>query len=273
VFCAALLLCAGPALAFAQPGELPPELLPQQILVLPRPDGAPGKAASVVLELDVDAEGAVSSAEVVDAAVPAGSEPVFVSAALVHALSLRFAPARRDGTAVSARVRVELRFESTATAPPLTASSENAGESVEASSSGSSLHPAAAVPAASEPPSEEFGARALLVAGAGPSRTSAASDFDIELGALRSVPRRRAEQYLTLAPGVLLQNHSGTGHASSVLLRGFDAGEGEDLEVTVDGVPINEPSNAHAHGYADTGFVIPEVVDRLRVIEGPFDPT
>ena len=49
-------------------------------------------------------------------------------------------------------------------------------------------------------------------------------------------------------------------------------GEGEDLEVLVDGIPVNEPSNAHAHGYADTLFLIPEVVDRVHVLQGPFDP-
>jgi outer membrane receptor protein involved in Fe transport len=37
-------------------------------------------------------------------------------------------------------------------------------------------------------------------------------------------------------------------------------------------VPINEPSNAHEHGYADTAFVIPETVERLRVQQGAFDP-
>jgi outer membrane receptor protein involved in Fe transport len=103
-------------------------------------------------------------------------------------------------------------------------------------------------------------------------RATATSDVTVEVGALHDVPRRDAEQYLTLAPGVVLLNHAGKGHASSVLLRGFDAGEGQDLEVVVDGVPINEPSNAHAHGYADTQFVIPELIERVRVVEGPFDP-
>jgi hypothetical protein len=100
---------------------------------------------------------------------------------------------------------------------------------------------------------------------------SAASDMDIPIGALGDVPRRNAEQLLTLAPGIFLSNPSGEGHASSIFLRGFDAGEGQDLEMRVEGVPINEPSNAHAHGYADTHFIIPELVQRLRVIEGPFD--
>lgn len=116
-----------------------------------------------------------------------------------------------------------------------------------------------------------LGARARVHAEPPAERAQATSDYTLELGALADVPRRRAEQYLTLAPGVVLGNHAGEGHASSVFLRGFDAGEGQDLEVTVDGVPINEPSSAHGHGYADASFVVPEAVRALRVIEGPFD--
>jgi hypothetical protein len=42
--------------------------------------------------------------------------------------------------------------------------------------------------------------------------------------------------------------------------------------MTVDGVPINESGNQHGSGYADTHFIIPELVHSLRVVEGPFDP-
>ena len=38
------------------------------------------------------------------------------------------------------------------------------------------------------------------------------------------------------------------------------------------GVPINESGNLHGNGYADTHFIIPELVSSLRVVEGPFDP-
>jgi hypothetical protein len=55
-------------------------------------------------------------------------------------------------------------------------------------------------------------------------------------------------------------------------MRGFDAAEGQDIEFLVDGAPINEVSNPHGHGMADTHFLIPELVESLRVLEGPFDP-
>ncbi len=57
-----------------------------------------------------------------------------------------------------------------------------------------------------------------------------------------------------------------------MFLRGFDAREGQDIEFTVGGVPINESGNLHGNGYADTHFIIPELVQQLRVVEGPFDP-
>ncbi len=77
---------------------------------------------------------------------------------------------------------------------------------------------------------------------------------------------------LKLAPGILLTNEGGEGHAEQVFLRGFDAREGQDIEFTVGGVPINESGNLHGNGYADTHFIIPELVQNLRVVEGPFDP-
>ena len=99
-----------------------------------------------------------------------------------------------------------------------------------------------------------------------------ASDFNLHIGHLANVPRQNAAELLKLAPGILLTNEGGEGHAEQVFLRGFDAREGQDIEFTVGGVPINESGNLHGNGYADTHFIIPEVVHRLRVVEGPFDP-
>jgi len=117
-----------------------------------------------------------------------------------------------------------------------------------------------------------YGAHAHVNKRVGPAPAASASDQDIDVGALRAVPRPDAQSYLTLSPGVVLTNHSGIGHAASISLRGFQAGEGQDIEFTVDGVPINEPSNAHEHGYADTRFVIPETVQRVHIQQGTFDP-
>nr|MBP9113558.1 TonB-dependent receptor plug domain-containing protein [Polyangiaceae bacterium] len=97
-------------------------------------------------------------------------------------------------------------------------------------------------------------------------------DYDITIGKLAGVPRTDAASLLRLAPGVLLTNQGGAGHPNQIFLRGFDAREGQDIEFTVDGIPINEAGNPHGSGLADTHFIIPELVQRLRVIEGPFAP-
>lgn len=118
----------------------------------------------------------------------------------------------------------------------------------------------------------EYGASATVRADQrGPA--VAVGDLRIQVGELARVPRADAQSLLTLAPGVLLTNHGGEGHAASMFLRGFDAGEGESVETQLEGMPLNELSNHHGHGYADTTFVAPELVRELRMIQGPFDPT
>ena len=96
--------------------------------------------------------------------------------------------------------------------------------------------------------------------------------MNITVGQLSQVPRSSAGDLLRLAPGMFLANGLGEGHADQVFLRGFDARSGQDLEFSVNGVPINEPAHPHGQGYADTHFLIPELVESLHVLEGPFDP-
>jgi hypothetical protein len=108
------------------------------------------------------------------------------------------------------------------------------------------------------------------VRGEAPRRS--ASEVTIEPVSLRLIPRGSAAEMLSLAPGFYLAQHGGEGKAQQLFLRGFDAQHGQDVEFSVGGLPVNEVSNVHGQGYADLHFVIPEVVDRLRVQEGPFDP-
>jgi TonB family protein len=96
--------------------------------------------------------------------------------------------------------------------------------------------------------------------------------FDLATQQMSSTARASASKMLEQAPGLFLANEGGLGHADQVFLRGFDAEQGQDIEFTVNGVPINEVDNTDGHGYADTHFIIPEVVKTLRVTEGPFDP-
>ncbi|MCK5687614.1 TonB-dependent receptor plug domain-containing protein, partial [Myxococcota bacterium] len=117
----------------------------------------------------------------------------------------------------------------------------------------------------------EYQLQDALVFGQRHKDATSASEFNVELERLHIIPRKSAAEQLMLAPGVLTTNHGGEGHANETFMRGFAAGEGQDIEFTVDGVPINEISNPHAHGYADLHFIPPEFVHTVEITEGTFD--
>ncbi len=87
---------------------------------------------------------------------------------------------------------------------------------------------------------------------------------------LTSAPRRNAEEVLRQVPGLTLVQHGSEGKGHQFFLRGFDAIHGADLELSVDGMPLNEWSNVHAQGYLDLAIVIPELIRELVVTKGPF---
>jgi hypothetical protein len=123
------------------------------------------------------------------------------------------------------------------------------------------------------PPEKEDEIEEVQVTGPRPPLSYGASTFNYRPGELSRVPTKNASEMLrAAAPGLLLTNEGGEGHAEQVFLRGFDAREGQDLEFSIGGIPINESGNLHGNGYADTHFIIPELVESLRVVEGPFDP-
>jgi TonB family protein len=224
----------------------------------------------VVLGVTVDTDGHVSKVEVLQSGGDA-----FDEAAVIAVRQWTFRPAERAGTAVASRIRVPFHFAPPAPPPemvtPPVEPLELAPQTAALPSSSTTPAPAqaAATPAAT-PPAEP--AYDIHVQGRHLPKSRGASDFQLPIGELRRVPRANAAEMLKLAPGVLLTNEGGTGHAEQVFLRGFDAREGQDIEFTVDGVPINQSGNLHGNGYADTHFILPELVHSLRVVEGPFDP-
>ncbi|HVW27855.1 MAG TPA: TonB family protein [Polyangiaceae bacterium] len=205
---------------------------------------------------------------VMDATVAESGGDRFDGAALAAVKQWKFTPARRADTPIESRIRVPFRFALPAveTAPPpvTVAPATPAAPAPEAT-------PPAPKPT-TRPPSPPEAAIDVTVRGRSRPPSRGASDYQIEVGGLATVPRQNAAEMLKLAPGILLTNEGGEGHAEQVFLRGFDAREGQDIEFTVDGVPINESGNLHGNGYSDTHFIIPELVDSLRVVEGPFDP-
>jgi iron complex outermembrane receptor protein len=112
-----------------------------------------------------------------------------------------------------------------------------------------------------------------IVRGHEAAPTVGAQDVHVEAGKLATdIPHQNAADLLGWAPGFLLTNEGGEGHAEQIFLRGFDAREGQDIELRVNGDVVNQVGNLHGNGYADLHFIIPELVQSLRVIEGPYDP-
>ena len=84
-------------------------------------------------------------------------------------------------------------------------------------------------------------------------------------------PRITPEDILRVVPGLVLAQHQGGGKADQIFLRGFDADHGTDVSVNLDGIPVNMPSHAHGQGYADLHFLIPETIERIEIVKGPYE--
>lgn len=83
-------------------------------------------------------------------------------------------------------------------------------------------------------------------------------------------PQGRPADILRLVPGFVIGQHQGGGKAEQYFLRGFDADHGTDIALSVDGLPVNLRSHAHGQGYADLHFLIPETVQRVEAVKGPY---
>jgi outer membrane cobalamin receptor len=97
-----------------------------------------------------------------------------------------------------------------------------------------------------------------------------ASQGAVSAAQLERRPMRRPGDVLETVPGMIVSQHSGEGKANQYYLRGFNLDHGTDLSTTVAGVPVNTPTGAHAHGYADTSFLIPELVSGVQFHKGPY---
>lgn len=108
--------------------------------------------------------------------------------------------------------------------------------------------------------------RQTTVRAARPAHT--ASETVIPRDVIEAAPRSGATDLLRLVPGVVASQHSGEGKAQQLFLRGFDAVHGQDVELNVGGLPVNQSSHVHALGYADLNWLIPAVVREVKVTEG-----
>ena len=99
---------------------------------------------------------------------------------------------------------------------------------------------------------------------------AAASQGAITAQQLEARPLMRAGEVLETVPGMVISQHSGEGKANQYYLRGFNLDHGTDFAATVAGIPVNTPTGAHAHGYADMNFLIPELISGVQFKKGPY---
>lgn len=83
-------------------------------------------------------------------------------------------------------------------------------------------------------------------------------------------PFSRRGEMLESIPGFIATQHSGDGKANQYFLRGTNLDHGTDFLIYVDGMPVNLRNHAHGQGYADTNFIIPELVGELEYWKGNY---
>jgi TonB family protein len=231
----------------AAPTPVAPKLKDHPPPAYPESALAQRLTAQVVLEVSIDETGHVTDARVLEAAGHG-----FDEAALTAVRTWTFEPARQAGVPIPSTVELSLPFEP----PPLPPPAEVRAAAV--------ATPPKAVPA----PALQSETGATLVLGHKPQSAASSAvvrDRDLELRPIGSV-----QDILRVTPGLVTVQHSGGGKANQYFLRGFDADHGTDLALSLDGIPINLVSHAHGQGFADTNFIIPELVERVEITKGPY---
>jgi len=99
-----------------------------------------------------------------------------------------------------------------------------------------------------------------------------ASDWDVDEKTLRGAARNDGADSLLVVPGVFVTERGLLGRAPRLSLRGFEGTSGQDVEIFVANVPLNQASNIRAPGYADMRLVMPEILRTVRINSGPYDP-
>jgi len=91
------------------------------------------------------------------------------------------------------------------------------------------------------------------------------SKLDIKMRGINN-----SQEVLRMVPGLFIGQHAGGGKAEQIFLRGFDLDHGTDINIAVDGMPVNMVSHAHGQGYADLHFLIPELIENVSFKKGTY---
>jgi hypothetical protein len=203
----------------------------------------------VVVHAVVSAEGDVESA-IATARIPETAPDAFDEAAALAVKAAKFRPSSRDGVPVRSRVEYVVVF-----LPPI--APKPAPE---------------AVPPAPPAPKKLETAPDVQVRGVFWDSPRGVSEQRIQRSLLTASPRQQTSEMLSAAPGFFVDHEDGEGLGNDVYLRGFDLDHGSGIEMRLGSVPLNVPTHVQGQGYADVNFIIPEVVQNIHVLEGPYDP-
>lgn len=101
-------------------------------------------------------------------------------------------------------------------------------------------------------------------------RAGAASQGVVGYDDFSTRPFARVGELVEVVPGMIATQHSGPGKANQYFLRGFNLDHGSDFSTYFDGMPVNWRTHAHAQGYMDLNFIIPEIIERIDFQKGPY---
>jgi outer membrane receptor protein involved in Fe transport len=121
---------------------------------------------------------------------------------------------------------------------------------------------------ADEPILEEVvveGRRLVLTGQARSASEGVIGQQDLELR-----PLLRPGDVLEAIPGLIVTQHSGSGKSNQMFLRGFNLDHGTDFATWIDGMPVNMRTHGHGQGYTDINFLIPETIQYMEYVKGPY---
>lgn len=125
--------------------------------------------------------------------------------------------------------------------------------------------------ASPQPPRASPVVAAVGEPGPKPPPITAASEQFFTGKEVNALPFARPGDALEIVPGLVVTQHSGEGKANQYFLRGFNLDHGTDLALYLDGMPLNMRTHGHAQGYADSNFLIPELLSYVLARKGPYD--
>jgi len=98
-----------------------------------------------------------------------------------------------------------------------------------------------------------------------------AASTTIDQGRMERAPVTSYGDIFRALPGFNVANYGQGALGYGLSMRGYtDAEHGRDIAYFIDGIPVNEISSIHTPNYADLNILIPETVQGIEVVRGPF---